>query len=413
MKRRRLIVGLGGLAGLGGSVIGTGAFTSVSAERDVTVETADDANAFLAMEPIDSPNGDAFATTEDGLVLLEFTSTEAGGTGLGTDSVYDFDDVFRITNQGTQPVYVWATFADASGEFEVGSSDTDVWFYADGDSDNKLRDSADDVLYLTPGANADIGVHIDTDNVSQDQELTATINANANKPADDGGVVGGGATRIDGPTNGLVNYWPLNNVGSGGVADIVGTTAATASGGVSATSGRVGSAASFDGDDGVITTDVNPGGPGESLTVSGWLKAPSQSVSRNHFFLSNYPDKSHDGFFAIGTNDGDELFFWGRDREKEVSKLFGRTDDAFDDGWHHYAGVRDAGNNELRFYVDGSRVGAVEFSGDVAINDSNSTFGIMQHFGNRNLEGTVDDVRIYARALTDDEVSTLYDAVDE
>jgi len=78
-NQRQLIVSLGGFAGLGGSVIGPGAFTDVSAERDIAVENADDANAFLAMEPIDSPNRDALVRTENRLVLLEFRDTDAGG----------------------------------------------------------------------------------------------------------------------------------------------------------------------------------------------------------------------------------------------------------------------------------------------------------------------------------------------
>ena len=38
-----------------------------------------------------------------------------------------------------------------------------------------------------------------------------------------------------------------------------------------------------------------------------------------------------------------------------------------------------------------------EFPSDAAINDPDYTFGIMQHYGNRNPEGNVDDVRIYTR----------------
>jgi len=278
MKRRQHIIGIGAIAGAG-SAVGTGAFTSVSAERGVTVETADDADALLAMEPLDTPNGNEFATAEDGVVVLDFSSTNAGGSELGVDSIYDFDDVFRVTNQSTQPVYLWATFADSTGSFEIGTPEIDVWLYADGDSENKLRDSTDDVRYLTVGASADLGVHVDTDDLDEDQELTITITASAEKPADEPGVVGGGPTRIEGPADGLVNHWPLDSVGDGGVIDAVGTSDPTAAGGLSSTSGVVDGAARFDGDDGVITTDLNPGASGKSLTVAGWLRRPCRSRS--------------------------------------------------------------------------------------------------------------------------------------
>ena len=164
------------------------------------------------MEPLDTPNGDAFATTDDGLVALDFSNTDAGGTGLGTGSVYEFDDLFRVTNQGTQPVYVWATFGDPTGSFEVGTPDTDIWLYTDRNPENKLRDSADDVRYLAVGASADVGVYVDTDGLSEDLELTITITAAADKPSGKSGVVVGGSTLIEGPIDSLVNYWPLDDL---------------------------------------------------------------------------------------------------------------------------------------------------------------------------------------------------------
>lgn len=126
------------------------------------------------------------------------------------------------------------------------------------------------------------------------------------------------------------------------------------------------------------------------------------------FFISNYPGRSHDGFLAIGTNDGARLFFWARDTEIDNNKRFGRTTTAFGDEWHHYVGVRDAANNELRFYVDGSRKATAAFPGEVPIRDSDSSLGLIQHFGNRHLEGDIDDIRFYGRALSDGEVAELF-----
>lgn len=49
--RRNTIIGLGALAGGGGIIAGTGAFDTVDADRDVTVEFDDDADAALQMVP--------------------------------------------------------------------------------------------------------------------------------------------------------------------------------------------------------------------------------------------------------------------------------------------------------------------------------------------------------------------------
>ena len=84
MNRRRLLAAFGAAAGASG-ILGTGAFTSVEADRSVSVEVADDADAFLAMERSNGPNGEFAETTGDGTIALALTDTDAGGTGLGTD----------------------------------------------------------------------------------------------------------------------------------------------------------------------------------------------------------------------------------------------------------------------------------------------------------------------------------------
>ncbi|MDH5018896.1 LamG-like jellyroll fold domain-containing protein [Halobacterium rubrum] len=409
MKRRQLLLGVASVAGAGG-LLGPGAFTSVQADRSVNVEVADDANAFLAMEPMNTPNGDEYASvTADGLVTVDLTETDAGGDGLGVDSTYTFDDVLQVTNQGTQPVYVWATFA---GGGDLGNDD--IWLYPDSDPSTKLNDGSNSVAYLPVGESLAVGVRVNTDGLdaAYDRDLTATINANVDdqgsKPSDPGG------DPIDGPVDGLVSYWRLNDLdgsGTGTTIDAVGSYDGTVEGPVGVADGvEGGGAAEFDGDNDVISTDLNIGAAGESVTVAGWLKAPSgQGIGNNHFFLSNYIDQGHDGFFAIGSNDGQEMFFWTRDPSTQTSKKTGRTDAAFDGDWHHYVGVRDAENEEIRFYVDGSFVDSKSFPGDVAIRDSDSTFGLMQHYDNRYLERYVDAVRVYDRALTGSEVQTLCD----
>ena len=186
MRRRKLLLGLGGLAGASG-VVGSGAFSSITANRDVTVSVADDTDAFLALRPSDGPNSAYVKDIADngGLLALDFSETDEGAKGLGTDSVYTFDNVFTITNQGTQPVYVWGTFDGGSENFTAGGDDTDIWLYPDGDSETKLRDNGDGVVQLGVGDTVHVGVYVDTHDVTSDQTLamTMTIHADAEKPA--------------------------------------------------------------------------------------------------------------------------------------------------------------------------------------------------------------------------------------
>lgn len=225
----------------------------------------------------------------------------------------------------------------------------------------------------------------------------------------DTGQRGGGGNNI--PTAGLVSYWPLDHLDDGTAADYVGAHDGTLQNGVGSTDGPQDGAATFDGVDDYITTDLNVGAAGQSFTIAGMLRAPgTQEFSQNHFFLSNYLDKSHDGFFAIGSSGAEQMFFWLRDAERDSSVKIGPTDPAFDGAFHHYVGVRDADDDEMRFYIDGTSKGTKEFPGDGAVRDDDSFFGMMQHYSTRNMTDVVDDVRIYDRALSDSEVTALYDA---
>jgi hypothetical protein len=225
----------------------------------------------------------------------------------------------------------------------------------------------------------------------------------------DTGKIGGGGNNI--PTAGLVSYWPLDDLGDGTAADYVGQNHGTLRDGVGSTDGKQDGAAVFDGVDDVIVTDLNVGEAGQSFTVAGFLRAPAgQDFGQNHFFLSNYVDRPHDGFFAIGSGDADEMYFRVRNTDRSVDVETAGFEPAFDGQFHHYVGVRDADADEMRFHIDGSKKTTKSFPGDVAVRDDDSFFGMMQHFDTRNMSEIVDDVRVYDRVLSDNEVTTLFEA---
>ncbi|MDB2265342.1 GLUG motif-containing protein [Halorubrum ezzemoulense] len=111
-------------------------------------------------------------------IALDFDTSDGGGSGVGLNSTYNFDDVFTIENQGTQTIYVWANF---SGE---DLDDDDIWFYPGSDSGRRLNDGSNSVVTLTTGQQVNVGVHIDTSVLSStgDQGLTATLTADVDVP---------------------------------------------------------------------------------------------------------------------------------------------------------------------------------------------------------------------------------------
>ena len=167
MKRRTVLAGFGSLTASSLLVAGTGAFTSVSAERSVTVETSGDNDALLRLREL----GDGKRSTEDdGRVEFSFPGGlqerfDDPDLGLGVDSVYEFDrdaeessrstpteGLLRIENQGTQPVSVYSRFQS--------ENDLEMELYDVTDPDRTaLRD---DPPELGVGDSIDVGFRIRT-----------------------------------------------------------------------------------------------------------------------------------------------------------------------------------------------------------------------------------------------------------
>jgi len=145
MNRRQFVLGLGATAAGGGAALGTGAFTSVDADRTASVAVAEEDESYLRIVPSPNTAKGACATQtsqSDGEQLeLDFNNTIPGqdSVGVGQSSVYEFDDVFRIENQGTQTVYI--NIADLS----THSGNTLIQFY--------VPDGSGGRHHIAPGLN--------------------------------------------------------------------------------------------------------------------------------------------------------------------------------------------------------------------------------------------------------------------
>ena len=176
MKRRRLIAALGGVIAGGSTIFSTSAFTSVSAERNVSVEAADDDRAFLRLEPITDEGFSGKPTGRSrsfgGQVSFSIPGNgggESDAQGVGTDSEYEFRDLLEIINQGTQPVEVFSKYSGDNLE-ELALIDS---------NGSLLRESPPT---LEVGEGVDVGLFINTHGTAVDTEgydETLTIIAEA------------------------------------------------------------------------------------------------------------------------------------------------------------------------------------------------------------------------------------------
>jgi hypothetical protein len=111
MERRKFLIGTGALAAGGAAALGSGAFSRVESQRQVTIQTANDANAYLGLKTLDTPNSNNFAEYDEGHLRIDIGDFGADGdydyeTGVGvnSDSFTWFDGMFEICNQGKAPI---------------------------------------------------------------------------------------------------------------------------------------------------------------------------------------------------------------------------------------------------------------------------------------------------------------------
>lgn len=117
MERRKFLAGVGSLAAGSAAAMGTGAFTSVQAQRAVDVSVTTDNNAYLALKP----TGDRATTDSDNQLKLDLASSNNGSSGLNPDARTAFTDIFEIRNQGDNDVLV-AVGLSQENIYEGGSS---------------------------------------------------------------------------------------------------------------------------------------------------------------------------------------------------------------------------------------------------------------------------------------------------
>lgn len=178
MQRRKFILGLGATTAGGASLIGSGAFTSVEANRNVSVEVADDSDAFLALISTSE-----YATDEDGTFSLDLSPadpTDAGGKGVNANATTFIGDAFKIENQGTKTVKLRfdGDNGNSGRRIELGE------VRSDGIAVDVFPDDGDNPENIEPGDDVSYDVEIEVDEDPDVETIDETITVIA-EPADD------------------------------------------------------------------------------------------------------------------------------------------------------------------------------------------------------------------------------------
>ncbi|MCX6706972.1 MAG: right-handed parallel beta-helix repeat-containing protein [Candidatus Woesearchaeota archaeon] len=154
----------------------------------------------------------------------------------------------------------------------------------------------------------------------------------------------------------------------------------------------------FDGIDSYIATDDIDV---EYITITAWVKAEDGTPG----YIVN---KNYDGGYVPyslsvgGDEETDGMAFYGDDGWKSSGI---NTDIRGDGKWHFIAGVFDGGT--LSYYVDGVLDSSSEPGSGLPANDEDVNIGAYLD-DDAYFNGTIDEVRIYDRSLSENEIALIY-----
>ncbi len=201
---------------------------------------------------------------------------------------------------------------------------------------------------------------------------------------------------------GLVGRWKLDETSGTTAADSsgLGNSGTLTNGPTWTTSGVYDGGLTFDGtDDKVVVNNKQHFQLYEDFSCAGWVKLTNTTTAwrsvvgkGSNYYLETYGDQVYFGYY-----DGSA---W-----KEVSTSSGTLKAG---KWYHVAGSFDNTANTLKIYVDGALKSSAAATTTPASSSDKLQIGAAYDSASQFFPGTLDDVRVYNRALTASEPAEMY-----
>ena len=167
--------------------------------------------------------------------------------------------------------------------------------------------------------------------------------------------------------------------------------------------GKFGQAGSFNGskliDTGITATNVS-----NKLSISVFLLFDENGISRNKTIIDILEDTNV--AFKLNINDSSNLYLWIIDTNSNYQQSTADKN-MYPNKWYHIVLMFDLDNNKSFLYIDGVKY--IDFNSSINISNANTIkLGGRSTYSNYYFVGLMDQVRIFNKALTADEINKLY-----
>ena len=212
-------------------------------------------------------------------------------------------------------------------------------------------------------------------------------------------------------TKGLVSYWSMRNSGTTVYDEWGGNNGAGNGVAFAYTNGVVGQGGSFDGvnDYVQVANDDSINFTG-NFTVGAWVKFTQAQNNKGIVAKYTTGGTSRSWFLVVSQSGTSGRFsFVALPSNSWDANYMVTTTSQYNDGtWHYVTGVASMGNKN-KIYVDGVLDGRSSYSlSEVVSTESILSIGSQATLGACEFNGSIDEVRIYNRALSIDEIKQLY-----